>query len=308
MSSKKWSRRGSIFLFSLIFACLVSGCMKEKAEAARRAALQFRQDAQEANSAIQALFNAEIASPPRTEIQRSNEFVDNILSLPNETLIDSKIVDQAADPYSVQLSSQAIAARSAFFNGLNTQYQTFASMFDNLERGNFLAKDKVTQTKVHTARLTAQVAAFGIVVQENPPTLIQRRTALITKINKIRKDPNLNAEQKREAMADMLARWDFLLAEESAQMRTVAEKCALAAASGQVTLELIDSYNKLSIEDIGYLVEQSLSWGEAVSGKSLGALRQRSQKALSFLDQNPEYEEITQMAIDLAQKRMGQEH
>lgn len=295
---------GAATLFSLV---LLSGCTPEKAVAVRAAAVQFRGDSQRAIAAIQKMFDAELAAPSRTDAQRSDEFAVKILSLPADTAVDGDVVELAADPYTVKLSAQELSARSEFFSRLNEQYQAFAAVFDSLEQGSFLAKDKVAKTKQHAALLTAQIAAFALVAQENPPRFIQRRTALIKQLNKARKDMSSSPEQKRQVMADLLARLDELKAQEAGLLREVMEACAIAATSGQTALVLVESYNKLSPDDIGRMIERGASMGEALSGKSLGALQAQSQKALGFLQQNPEYKKLAETALGFAQQRFNKQ-
>lgn len=292
---------------ALCSLAMLSGCTPEKAAAVRAAAVQFRGDSQRAIAAIQKMFDAELAAPARTDAQRSDEFAAKILSLPGEVAVDGEVIELAADPYAVKLSAQELAARAEFFNMLNEQYQAFAALFDNLEQGSLLAKDMVPKTKQHAALLTAQIAAFALVAQENPPRFIQRRTALIKQLNKARKDPNSSPDQKRQAMADLLARLDELKAQEAGLLREVMEACAVAAASGQTALTLVDSYKKLSPDDIGRMIERGAAIGEAMSGKSLGALQAQSQKALGFLQQNPEYKKLAETALGFAQQRFNKQ-
>lgn len=301
--------RGSkvVGALTLLGILTLSGCTPEKAVAVRAAAVQFRTDSQKAMAAIRNMFDAELASPPRTDAQRSDEFAARILSLPSDAALDGETVELAADPYAVKLSAQELAARSEFFNRLSEQYQAFAAIFENLEQGSFLAKSKVEKTKQHAAMLTAQMAAFALATQENPPRFIQRRTALIKQLNRARKDIGSSPEQKRQAMAELLARLDELKAQESALLREVMESCAVAAASGQTALELIDSYNKLSVDDIGRMIDRGASMAETLSGKNLGALRAQNQRALGFLQQNPEYKPLAEAALGFTQQRLNKQ-
>ena len=280
---------------------VLAGCTPEKARQLQTAAAQFRANAQDAIAAVRDLMGAEIAPPARTEGQKADQFSSNILSLPESNRIDGDMMDMAIDPYTVRLSSSEVAAQNSLLDGLSQQYSMFAAMFDDLEAGSFLARKKVGMTKQYAVTLTAQMAGIAKNIAENPPRLIQQRTAVVVQVDKVRRDQTLTPDQKRQALSDLMGRWLDVKGQETAIQKSVVSKCLIAASSGQSVLRLTDSYNRLSVDDITRLTTDMLSMGERITGKNLDDLKSLNEKVLSFLQSNPEYKALADSAITKVQ-------
>lgn len=282
---------------------LLAGCTPEKAGALRSAAYLFRSNSAGAVQAIQDLMDSEVAAPPRSDAARADEFVKNILSLPKDTALSGEVIGLASDPYAVQLSAQERGARDATLERVQKQYEAFASMFDDLDRGSFLAKDKVAKTKTYAVALTAQMASLATSFSQQPPRFIQKRASIISKMEAVRKDARLSAEQQRQELAELKGSWDQLVAEEVLLQRSVVEKCFLAAASGQTVLQMIDAYNKLSVDELGKMSESILAAGEQISGRNLASIRTQNEKVVGYLNANPEYKLLLKPALESISSR-----
>lgn len=282
---------------------LLAGCTPEKAGALRSAAYLFRSNSGSAIQAIRDLMDSEIAAPPRSDAAKADEFVKNILSLPKDTALSGEVIGLASDPYAVQLSAQERGERDATIERVQKQYAAFASMFDDLDRGSFLAKDKVARTKQYAVALTVQMASLATSFSQQPPRFIQKRALLISKMEAVRKNTGLSSEQQRQQLAELKGSWDQLAAEEGLLQRSVVEKCSLAAASGQTVLQMIDSYNKLSVDELGRMGESILAAGEQLSGRNLASIRAQNEKVLGYLNANPEYKLLLQPALESLSSR-----
>lgn len=276
----------------------LAGCTPEKAGALRNAANIFRSNSENAVQAIRELMDSEVAAPPRSDAARVDEFVTSIMSLPKDTALSGEVVELASDPYAVQLSAQERGARHETLEKVQKQYAAFAAMFDDLDRGSFLAKNKVAKTKQYAVALTAQMAGLATSFSQQPPRFIQKRASIISKIDVVRKDDRLSAEQQRQQLAELKGSWDQLVAEEVLLQRSVVEKCFLAAASGQTVLQMIDAYNKLSVDELGKMGESILAAGEQLSGRNLASIKTQNEKILGYLNTNPEYKILLQPAIE----------
>jgi len=289
----------------LIFALpLLSGCTGEKARQLATAATLFKSNAHDAITAMRGLMDAQIAPTVKTDTQRADQFVSNILSLPVAAPLDSNMMDMAIDPYSIKLSSAEIAARNALLDNLDQEYVAFASMFDDLERGSFLAAKSVAKTKTYAATLTAQMSGIAKVVADNPPELIQQRVAVMTQIQKVRKDQTLTADQKRQQLSDLLNLWLGVKAQEGSLQQGVVSKCLIAASSGQSVLQLADSYDRLSLDDINQLTTGMISLAAQVSGKNLTDLKTQNARIQSFLAANSDYKALADSALEKIQSQL----
>lgn len=298
-TNKPTACRGAFLAMSIIPSMLfLAGCTPEKAAALRNAALIFRSDAGTAVHAVRELLDSEIASPRRSDSAKTEEFVKSIMSMSKDDALSSEVVELASDPYAIQLSAQELQARQETINKIRKQYEAFASMFDNLERGSFLARDKVAITKQYAVVLTAQMANLATSFSQKPTRFIQKRAALIANMDATRKDVGLSAEQRRQRLAEMKGSWDQLLSDEAALRQDVVEKCSRAAAAGQAVLQMIDAYHNLSIEELNRIGESIVTAGEQISGRSLTSMRTQNEKVLGYLNSNPEYKALLQPALD----------
>ena len=284
---------------------VLGGCTPEKAAALRNAAVLFRSDANTAVQGIRELMDAEIAPPQRSDAAKTDDFVKNIMALPKTYALTATVIEQASDPNSVKLSAQGIADRDATFEKLQAQYGAFAAMFDDLERGSFLAKDKVAKTKQYAVALTSQMVNMTKSFASTAPQLVQERTAIITKMNKVRGDPTLSADQQRQQLAELKESWEKLMADESALQQGVVEKCLRAASSGQAVLQMIEGYNKFSVDDLSKMGEAMLTTGEQISGRNLSSLKGQNEQILAFLNSNPDYKAFLQTGLDGVSDRVS---
>ncbi len=284
---------------------LLAGCTPEKATALRDAANQFRSNAVSAVQSIRELMDSEIAPPSRSDAAKTEEFVNSILSMPKDTALNSEVVELASDPYAVQLSAQELGARQEALQKVQKQYETFAAMFDDLDRGSFLAKDKVAKTKQYAVALTAQMANLAASFNQQPPRFIQKRAALVSQMEAVRKEAGLSAEQQRQQLTELKGSWDQLLADETRMQRSVVERCSLAAASGQIVLQMIDSYSKLSVDELGRMGDSILTAGEQVTGRSMASIKTQNERVLGYLNTNPEYKALLKPALDGISSRVA---
>lgn len=303
------SRSAVLAMWVLPVILFVSGCTPEKAGALRNAALLFRSDAGAAVHAMRELMDSEIAAPRRSDAEKTEEFVKNIISMSKDDALSGEVVELASNPYTVQLSAQELRARAETLEKVQRQYEVFGALFDDLERGSFLARGKVAMTKRHAVGLTAQMASLATSFAQKPPRFIQKRAAIVSSMDAIRKDIAISAEQRRQKLAEMKGSWDQLLSDEAALQQDVVEKCSRAAAAGQVVLQMIDAYDKLSVDELGKLGESIGAIGEKISGRSLISLRTQSEKVLGYLNANPEYKVLLQPALDgIASKAVPANH
>lgn len=288
--------RWKLFMLGAVLM-LFMGCTPEKALQIRNGANQFRAQAFEAISAISQLLDSEIAPAPRTETQKHEEFVSNILSLPASINVTSEVMEMALDPYTVNLSSSELKSRDDFIGRLRGQYIEFASIFDDLERGSFLARNKVSKAKDPGVKLVAQLVGFADSISKNPPRLLQQRTAILAEMNRTRKDVSLQQDERERQLAMGKEQWETLKAKEEDLQRSVIEKCLTAAMSGKEVLRLIDNYKKFSLEDISKVCGRMIDTAEKMSGKSLIELRSQSTKMLNDIRQDPLYNQVIERVL-----------
>ncbi|WP_421656270.1 hypothetical protein [Leptothermofonsia sp. ETS-13] len=149
-SSSLPGRSSIIACFLIVGSTLLLGCNVEKARALQGAAVQFRAESLAAIQAIDTMHKAELAPPPRSPAEVRRDFVNGILNSRSE--INSNLVDLAINPY----KPPADPKWDSFITDLCSQYESFAAIFEKLDRGSLVAKDEVRESAEHARKLTVQ--------------------------------------------------------------------------------------------------------------------------------------------------------
>lgn len=277
--------------FSYLF---LMGCTPEKARAVRTAAIQFKTEALAAIEAINVMMNRELESPPRTESAATEEFVTNILELEADTELTSEIIDAALDPYKITLDSELARRREHFNNDLMLQYTSFAAVFKDLEKGSILAKDAVKKSAIYAEKLTIQMAAFAKSITDHPPTLLQYRTTIIDEIDIVRLDSSLSIDEKRKRLVELKEQWEATKAQEMDLQRGVVEKCLKASIIGMQVRRLIDTYDKISLDDLNSIISSVLEEAGDLTGKDFSQLKLKSEEVFAAIEKDPIWSDLAQ--------------
>lgn len=275
----------------LVVALGLSACTPEKARALKTAVVQFRGESLAAVNQIEVLLRKETEAPPRSQAATTEEFVKNVLSSqkPQLTADDIRL---ASDPYAVAPDPEVEARRAEFLGELRSQYATFASIFDEIEGGSFLARDAVTRSNEPARKLTLQMAAFAESISRFPPQLLQYRSALLQKINDTRKDANLTDAEKRRRLAEMLDEWRTLEATEAELQRSTIEQCLKAAELGVEVQKLTQEYDRLSLDDLNFFIARALETASALTGRNLDGLKNRSAEVFAKIKEDPAWRSV----------------
>ena len=280
-----------------LLSFLCSGCTPEKARALQGAAVQFRAESLAAVNYIEILMKKEVAPAPRSETAASAEFADSILSLEQSRALNDEIIRLAMNPYTVAPDPQLEKQRADFLADLRLQYSTFASMFDDLERGSFLARNAVKKSEPYAGKLTSQMGAFAQSLSQNPPRLLQFRSSLIDRMEKVRKDSKLSPEEKRRLLIGLMEEWQTMEASEADLQRSAIEQCLKAASLGIEVRQLIQQYDKLSLDDLNNLSARALSAAGELSGKNLESLKSKSAEIFARIKADPDLGRLADLAL-----------
>jgi hypothetical protein len=185
---------------------------------------------------------------------------------------------------------------NSFLQEMNDQYTSFSKIFDDIEQASFAGKDSVQKAAPHIKVLTAQLVFFADQVARHPPQLLQRRSALITKLNDI-KTAEVSLGEKRRRIAEWRDRWLSLLAEEDQLARQTIEQCLKAAAIGRGVSRQIEAYNDLSLDDISDGLNRLLATASAFSGQDLSGLQADVKRVAADIKADPTWARATDVAI-----------
>jgi len=236
------------------------GCSKEKAEAIKTGAEQFRVEASSALDAIRELNNQDAL----VIFTSNDQEVKNIANEFNEKTDVTRFVnDKLAFKQRLETPNSDLERN---LSGMQEAYELFASMFRSLPRGNFLAGKDVKKTKIFAVKLTIQMVNLAKMLGEAPFRFSARRQDLMHQFQAA--NELTDAAAKKPALV-MAAQQLIKLRDDEAKANTDAiTQCLKAAEAGKLITNLIDQYDKLSVGDILDLTRNSLSIINDVTGGS----------------------------------------
>jgi len=132
----------------------IAGCTKEKAEAVKNAAEQFRLESKAALAQISNLAKQDVALPAMTNEEEVKRLAAAATTVATPADLAS-FVDSKTD---VKRRFDAMtAAVDQDLRDMEEVYDLFASMYRSLPKGHFFAKGAVKQSKVYAIKLTMKM-------------------------------------------------------------------------------------------------------------------------------------------------------
>lgn len=283
----------------VVVGLLLVGCGPEKARALRTAVVQFKVEALDAIDAIDTWMSRELETSPRASSTANEEFVTNILELDSLELTP-EVIELASDPYKVETDAELTQAREEFKAGLIEQYSTFATIFDDLEKANFVAAAAVKKSAPYAEKLTIQMAAFAKSLSHHPPKLLQYRSTVISEIDLVRLDTSLSFDEKRIRLLELKERWESIKKQESELQRSTVEKCLRASLLGMRVRRLIDTYDEFSLDDLNSVIAKVLDEAGNLNGEDFSELKRKSEEMFATLENDPIWSEMAQSVLNEA--------
>lgn len=249
-------------LVFFITVLILSGCTKEKAEAIKIAAENFRIDAVLAIDKINELFdqNISVAKFSEKKIEIIISDLENLGS--SDTAINSEILDEWFKEEHIAVVSSAMHKDE--FNKIKKRFTTFEAMFTNLEKGNYFAKDAVKKAEKYAINLSLDLIHYSKILKDTPFKNMSERVLIIERIEEARLEEN---EKFQKVLRENVARDIIALGIRETKLKEEAiRQCLLAADRGKIVAELIKDYDTLNVEDILNIVKTSLNYGIDITG------------------------------------------
>jgi hypothetical protein len=281
---------GRLVLGSLIL--LLAACA-QKAETLKLAASQFEAESLATITLLEELRVAEITPPPSTESAETQRFVANALSSGRPATADR--VELWRNPDAAD-TSEANALWATLLKNLNAQYRAFAATFAQLGEGSFFARDTVKETEPVATKLVSQIASFGKAVTDAPPQFLNRRNALLKRLQDLRDGPDGEA-QKKAALGAWLDEWRALLRQEADLQQRIVEQSTKASSIGLAVMKQIRAYDQLAASDIADAMGIAFSAAGTLTGKDLTALRSRADGVIEDIQSDPVWKSILDQAL-----------
>lgn len=288
--------RVAALTFTLLF---LTGCTAEKAKALRIGAIQFKNESQAAVRLIDETIGLEYASGARTRAGANVDFAETIIAFREDGReLTPEVIDFAREPFAVEVDPATEAAQQELVASLQRQYSAFGDAFEDLEHGFLFSAEAVEAAGPTARRLTAQLLVFAEAWSDQPPRFLQRRTALLVRMEDVADAEDIAIEQKKRLLFDLNEDWENLLDEEEIAQRAVVEQCLKAAAIGYEVQGLIDRFDEVTLEDVQDFVAFALTQAGQLTGEDFSSLRQQSVSFLERLHEDPVWRESIEIALE----------
>ncbi len=264
MNRKSGIKRSTIISLMVIFV-FISGCSKEKAEAIKLAAGQFRAEAVSALDNVENLFKQGASNPVESSEERLKDITNSLSGTGN---ITSKKLDFLLNEGNI--GQESVNAIDKEFEELKARYYLFEGMFRSLPAGSYFAKDAVKKAEKHAINMTLEFIKFADTLQSWPVQFTGRRILLIEKIAKGKaiQDANLRALHLELSAQDILT----LEKDEKTAKEKAILQCLKASEAGKLVAELIRKYEKLNVSDILDMTKDTLGFVSEISDGDLDSL------------------------------------
>ena len=255
------------------------GCTKEKAEAVKTAAEQFRVEADKALDITSSLVKGSVLTPPQDKEAELRKLVRELEAGSTVAQVQSTITG-ATQRYKVSLP----AARTidTEFGKMLNEYVVFASMFENLPRGHLFSKDAVAKAERHAIRLTLRFIKMADEIDQRPITFDSQHNQLVVDLMAAKVITDLT--QRTQAIQIVAQKViDLREAEKLANEQAIIQYLR-AAEAGKTIVDLIRNYSRMSVGDMVNIVSESLGVINAITGDSNPKLKALIGKYNGFVD------------------------
>ncbi|MEO6333628.1 MAG: hypothetical protein ABIO91_01465 [Pyrinomonadaceae bacterium] len=278
----------SLFL-CLSFVTFNSACTKEKAEALKTAAKDFRTQASVAIHKLDKLFIEDVAFASLSNEDSLAKIVDSLKNGPSGRRGIEQIV------YESEARALDTSKYSQKLNQIRDTYEEFEGMFDDLPRGHYFAGDAVAKSENLARKLVAQMIFLANYIKTNPFRLNARLQRAV--------------DRRRDALAetDVVKRENklILLATEIKAIRTDTQaanaaailECLKGAEIGIRVVHLIQTYKTSSVTDILAIVRDGLGRVNQLTGKNTDALMKRVEEINTTISADADWNAILARVI-----------
>lgn len=294
-----------------ILGLTLSSCSPDKARAIRVGAIQFRNESFSCVDSVNLMRQRELEPAPRTLAEIQQGFAENLWELNQNNLQqlaeEGNLVSFLRDPNSTELSAGAENAWKGFLLPVKEQYSAFAAIFDDLERGNFLAADAVGDSIQSAEKLTVQMAGIAQSVVDNPPQMIQYRTRVSSQLIDLKEEyQNLEDistsdpafQLFRDRAIELLGAWEQVESLEQELLVTTVTPCLKAASLGNELLPLIRSYDDLDLDTINSFIATVLNQVGLLSQQDFSTVTLKIENVIADIKSDEDMRVSVSMILD----------
>jgi len=273
----------------LVLSSILSqvACTKDKAEALKTAAKDFRTQAGVAIDKLDKLFVDDVAFAP---LSREENIAKVVISLKKTDGPGRRGIEEIVNES--ELRALDTSNYSKKLAQIRRTYEEFEAMFEDLPRGHYFAGNAVARSETLAKKLVAQMVFLGRYIKDNPFRL-NARLELAVQMRKeaqAERDPVTRENKFTLLAAELISiRGDTKTANDAAIL-----ECSKGAEIGIRVVELIRNYKTMSVTDILSIVRDGLGRVNLLTGKNTDDLMKRFDEIAASISSDPEWSHIIQ--------------
>ncbi|MBI4524790.1 MAG: hypothetical protein HY695_13385 [Deltaproteobacteria bacterium] len=271
---------------------IISGCA-QKAKLIQVGAAQFGAESVAAIDKIDELRRKETEAAPLPPEKASQLFVEGVKKSTGP--IDLQMLRLIIDPLKAG-APKSEAQWQAFLQKLRQQYTTFAATFASLDKGSWFARSAVRETIPVLDKLTAQMTAFAVSIQEKPAEFIRERAAIAEELERVR-DTKPFTPITDLKLLELERRLREVRAAEEEITRNGIEQAVKAARLGAELRKLLLDYDKLSMDDIAEGLSFAFNIAGAIPGLDVAGLKAESDTLMKMMREDETLRNFAEAAL-----------
>jgi hypothetical protein len=245
----------------------------------------------------------ELELPLEVQAEARTSFINAVLN-PKVQINNSNDVERLTQ---LNTSARPAPEWDTFVTDLSNQYGQFEAIYNDLEKGNFLAAKAVNKSAEPARILTVQMALFAKEINENPPQLYRYRTATVVKLRKLRsqyqdmladQSSEQEIQQLRNQVGAVMDEWQQIKSEEQELLKTTVAQCTKAAMLGTDLSQLIERYNKLDLEDLNSIIATILENASSITGRDYNQLKLQVAALNNAINQDPILKKLADRVLE----------
>ncbi len=277
VAGSRWRGLRGLLLAALVGPLLLGlgGCSPERRSIIKLSATNFRDQAIRAITQVQGIY--ELRSPSRAPQEARARLGDRLLRDGSLYLGDVRRLDQvirtglnlanAPEEDDLQLALQDLEA----------EYVLAGQAFENLQSGGIFASKAVQDAAQPARRLTVKMVLLADLIRQSPPTPRDPERVLIAvQLNALQtrfRAANISESERqllRNKVDTLVSNWLALQQQEQDQLCRASAQLLVAAQTGTQLSQLLDQYNRLSLDELLGGLDRVFSTATLLSGRDFG--------------------------------------
>jgi hypothetical protein len=258
----------------------LGGCSPERRSIVKLSATNFRDQAIRAITQVRGIYA--LRSPSRAPQDARAKLGDRLLRDGSLYLGDVRRLDGVIRAGLNLDDGTEVDDLQVALQDLEAEYVVAGQAFENLQSGGVFASKAVQDAAQPARRLTVKMVLLADLIRQNPPTPRDSERVLIAvQLNALQarfRAANVSESERqllRNQTDTLISNWLALQQQEQEQLCQASAQLVVAAQTGTQLSQLLDQYNRLSLDELLGGLDRIFSTASLLSGRDFGQITGR---------------------------------